>query len=346
MGFQIIAIVVCAFEMQSESPWLAGGIASSVFPQTHLSVSFNPACAGLLSGPAVSASASRPFGFKELDRTAVAGGFSKSRYAFAGLFSYSGRNGYGEVTAAAATAMSLAAGTVAGVSLSGCRIQIEGFGSSAAVSVDAGVIARPLRGLFLAGAVRGLYSSALSFSGMGAVPRTVSCAIGVCPVEGVTVAAGASVHQYTGKEFSVVTNVEPYPGVSLEFSVLSPAVRMSLGFCVAVSPISLQYGYSTHPELPGGHLVSLSFGEAGFKPKPLQYSDASGEDAAAGFPVNINTATEEELVTVPGIGPSRASTIRNYIEIHGPLQSIDQLINVPGIGATTFESLKSYLTVQ
>jgi len=341
-----MALIVGAFELQSESPWLSGGMAAALFPQTHLAVSINPASAGLLSGASVSVSASRPFGFKELDRTAAAGGFTTNRYAASGLFSYSGRNGYSEVTATAAAARPLVSGIVAGVSVSGHCLQIDGFGRSSAVSADAGIIARPFRGLFLAGAVRGLYSSSLASTGMGAVPRTVSGAIGVCPITGVTVSTGASVHQYTGSEFSAVTSVEPYPGVSLFFSLLTNPVRMSMGFSVAVSAVSMQYGYATHPDLPGSHLVSATCGSSAFDPRPFVLPETQIQEEGPVFPVNINTATEQELVTVPGIGPSRASTIRHYIETYGPLQSMDQIMDIPGIGATTFENLRSYLTVQ
>ena len=346
MNSLLFALVLGAFELQSESPWLSGGIAAALFPQTHLAVSVNPASAGLLSGASVSVSASRPFGFRELDRTAAAGGCSTGRYAFAGLFSYSGRNGYGEVTTTAAVAKPLIAGIVAGVSVSGHRLQIDGFGSSSAVSADAGVIARPFRGLFLAGAVRGLYSSSLTDTGMGAVPRTVSGAAGVSPITGVTLSAGASVHQYTGCEYSAVTSVEPYPGVSLFFSLVTHPVRMSMGFSVAVSSVSMQYGYATHPDLPAGHLISATCGSAAFDPQPIVLRETQQQEQGPVFPININTATEQQLVAVPGIGPSRASTIRHYIDNYGPLQSIDQMLDIPGIGATTLENLRSYLTVQ
>lgn len=345
MNCFIIVIAMAAFEPQSESPWLHGGIAAALFPRTHLAVSINPASAGLLDGAALSASVSRPFGFRDLDRTAIAGGCSTDKYALAGLISCSGRNGYSEATLTAAAAATLRRGIVAGVSVSCHRIQIEGFGSGTALSTDMGLIARPFKGLFFGGAVRGLYSSALTETGMGAVPRTVSGALGVCPVKGVTVSAGAAVHQYSGEEYSIVTSVEPYPGVSLSFSLLMPPVRMGMGLDVSISTVSMQYGYATHPELAGGHAISLAYGSAAFHPEPLQIIGTEDAEEPVSFPLNINTATEEELVNIPGIGPSKASTIWNYIESFGPLQSIDQMIDIPGVGSTTLENLRPYLTV-
>ncbi len=345
MSWCILLIIIAAFETFSESPWLSGGIAASLFPRTPFVVSVNPAALGLLDGNSLSISASRPFGFRDLDRTAIAGCTSAGKYSFAGLLNYSGRNGYSEVTANCGAAVGLRRGIVAGLSLSCHRLQIEGFGSGTAVSSDLGVIARPVTGFYLGGAVRGLYSSSLTSEGMGAVPRTVSGAFGVCPVKGVLLSAGISMHQYSGKEFSVVTSVEPYPGVCLSFSFLSPPVRMGMGLNVSISALSMQYGYATHPELDSSHSICLGYGSSGFHPEPFSREEAEENEETVTFPLNINTASEEELIHIPGIGPSKASTIRNYIESFGPLETIDQMIEIPGIGSTTLENLRPYLTV-
>lgn len=60
--------------------------------------------------------------------------------------------------------------------------------------------------------------------------------------------------------------------------------------------------------------------------------------------VNINNATKEQLMTLPGIGESKADAIITY-RIETPFSIIDDLKNVPGIGDSTFESLKQYITV-
>lgn len=61
--------------------------------------------------------------------------------------------------------------------------------------------------------------------------------------------------------------------------------------------------------------------------------------------VNINTATQTELETLPGIGPSLALKIINYRKENGKFSSIDEIKNVSGIGDSKFEDLKSYITV-
>jgi competence protein ComEA len=61
--------------------------------------------------------------------------------------------------------------------------------------------------------------------------------------------------------------------------------------------------------------------------------------------VNINTATEEELQTLKGIGPAKARAIIEYRRQHGPFQNIDELDNVKGIGKSTIDDLRSSATV-
>ena len=62
------------------------------------------------------------------------------------------------------------------------------------------------------------------------------------------------------------------------------------------------------------------------------------------YPVNINTSSKEELMTIPGIGESKADLIIAYREEH-PFETIEDIKNIKGIGDTTFEKLKSYITV-
>ncbi len=60
--------------------------------------------------------------------------------------------------------------------------------------------------------------------------------------------------------------------------------------------------------------------------------------------ININTATVEELQTLPEIGPKTADAIVKYREKH-PFKSVDELIEVKGIGEKTLEKLKPLVTV-
>ncbi len=67
--------------------------------------------------------------------------------------------------------------------------------------------------------------------------------------------------------------------------------------------------------------------------------------AAACAALNLNTATKDELVALPGIGPAKAQAILDYRNAHGQFKSIEELKDVKGIGAKHFEKLKGELTV-
>lgn len=61
--------------------------------------------------------------------------------------------------------------------------------------------------------------------------------------------------------------------------------------------------------------------------------------------VNINQAEKEALMTLNGIGSSKAENILSYREENGPFQTIEEIKNVSGIGYATFENLKEVITV-
>lgn len=76
----------------------------------------------------------------------------------------------------------------------------------------------------------------------------------------------------------------------------------------------------------------------------LAFAAFLGSSAALAA-VNLNTATKEELIALPGIGPAKAQAIIDHRKVHGPFKSVEELKDVKGIGAKRFEKLKPELTV-
>ena len=61
--------------------------------------------------------------------------------------------------------------------------------------------------------------------------------------------------------------------------------------------------------------------------------------------VNINTATQAELETLPGVGASTALKIINYRNQNGNFKKIEDLMNVSGIGEAKFSTMKDHITI-
>jgi competence protein ComEA len=80
----------------------------------------------------------------------------------------------------------------------------------------------------------------------------------------------------------------------------------------------------------------------------VEGSGVSGEAGASGTtapPINLNSATAEQLDTLDGVGPATAQKILDYRAQHGGFASVDDLANVSGIGPKRLEALRAKVVV-
>lgn len=71
----------------------------------------------------------------------------------------------------------------------------------------------------------------------------------------------------------------------------------------------------------------------------------NNEDSTLNGKININTASVEELQTLPGIGESKAKNIISYRESNGNFTKIEDLKEVTGIGDAIYDQIKDYITI-
>jgi len=78
---------------------------------------------------------------------------------------------------------------------------------------------------------------------------------------------------------------------------------------------------------------------------PAAAASAIDDDVAASGVVNLNTASEEELQLLPGVGPSKAALIIAYRKKYGAFKKVEDLNKVKGFGFKTLKKLKPYLAI-
>ena len=89
----------------------------------------------------------------------------------------------------------------------------------------------------------------------------------------------------------------------------------------------------------------LSDGDRVYIPCESEHiSETDGTVSTSGL-VNINRATENELMTLPGIGSSRAADIINYRNTNGRFDRIEDIMKVSGIKESAFNKIKNYISV-
>ena len=101
-----------------------------------------------------------------------------------------------------------------------------------------------------------------------------------------------------------------------------------------------------HPLSDGEQIYVPALGEEA-PPPPLSSEDAADNSRAKTFelsdePIDLNTATAEELEALPGVGPKTAALIIR----ERPYNSIEDLLRVKGIGEKTLEKLRPHIKVE
>lgn len=136
------------------------------------------------------------------------------------------------------------------------------------------------------------------------------------------------------------------PGVYMlpEGSRIFEAIDAAGGFTEAAASRSLNLAA---PVSDGMQITVLSQEEAETLSGNFGIGETGGSAASAGSSglVNINTATKEELMTLPGIGSARAEDIIRYRQESGGFKTIEDIMKVSGIKDAAFQKIKDSITV-
>ena len=110
--------------------------------------------------------------------------------------------------------------------------------------------------------------------------------------------------------------------------------------------VSFIMGYSLgRSQVKSEIVVSTSRNLTQMPTEAVSVTEQVQNTESAGFPVNINRATKEELTALPGIGDVLAQRILDYRKNNGKFGSAEELLNVEGIGKKKLEEFLNYIVI-
>lgn len=137
-----------------------------------------------------------------------------------------------------------------------------------------------------------------------------------------------------------VTGAVPRPGVYAlpEGARVQDAISAAGGFLAEAD----KTGINLARVLEDGEQLDIPFTEGASIVLPTPRAEVITTNTEL---ININTASQFELETLPGIGPTTAQKIIEYREANGPFAATEDIVNVSGIGPGTYERIKDLITV-
>lgn len=135
--------------------------------------------------------------------------------------------------------------------------------------------------------------------------------------------------------------------VLLVFGVISMIAAPVL--CASATDVAKQAAGATEvgKQVTGATEAAKSAAEAADTAKQAVSAAGTAKKAAGQTgKININTADNAQLESLPGIGPTTAAHITEYRQAHGGFKSVEELKQVKGIGNVKFNAIKDLITVE
>lgn len=130
-------------------------------------------------------------------------------------------------------------------------------------------------------------------------------------------------------------------------SIVKDAIEVAGGLTADADPVRINQAL----ELVDQQQIHVPKRDEENPPPPVQNgqpnptSASSPKPSASGGVINLNTATLEQLDTLPGIGPAIAQRIIDYRDSVGGFTTVEEITQVSGIGSSTFARIKGSITI-
>jgi competence protein ComEA len=120
-------------------------------------------------------------------------------------------------------------------------------------------------------------------------------------------------------------------------------VQNALEVAGGLLPEAMTAGINFASRLQDGDKVLVPFQvQAG---ESADNNSSSAGIVQVGEYIDLNTASQSDFERLPGVGPQKALAIITYRQEHGAFTQIEQIMNVPGIGPSLFEQIKAYIII-
>ncbi|MFQ5651446.1 MAG: helix-hairpin-helix domain-containing protein [bacterium] len=337
---------------------LAMGATYVALANTADAVFLNPGGLSQLSGIEISLFYQKPFGLEDVHFGSLAATLPVSRFrASLGILTL-GNGLYTEQTFSAAWSHQIRHKLYYGVALRYQTLEINGYGSSGALGLDVGFVvpftSRVRWGVF----TRNLNRPQIGQAGEQ-LPQTITTGLSLVPAPELIINLELFKDVRFEEEFRFGAEYRPVENLAIRTGAADNPDRFTAGFGVRVRSFTIDYAFFSNNDLGLTHQVSLSitFGAQDQKneprpPSPVateEYQKRSAQNLDAKTPghmgkVNLNTATAEELKTLPGVGDKTAQAIIQFRHANGLFKTVNDLLKVKGIGPGKLEKLKEFVT--
>tara|TARA_Y100000114_G_scaffold153581_1_gene173829 strand:- start:4801 stop:5379 length:579 start_codon:yes stop_codon:yes gene_type:complete len=180
--------------------------------------------------------------------------------------------------------------------------------------------------------------------GVGAVVILALGALAIAVIVGIVRGAGSAQSLAPAPVTVATASTSLYVHVS--GAVNAPGLYVLHADARVVDAVAAAGGLAEDAEAAGVNLARpVSDGEQVIVPRVGEAPAAGPAGVTADGRVNLNSADEGALDTLPGVGPAIAGRIIEWREANGRFASVDDLLSVSGIGPKMLESLRDLVTV-
>jgi len=304
-------------------------------------------CSGLAQLTSFSGSVfyTRPFEMKELNYGSLAAIVPTPLGNFAtGLIGF-GNEYYREQSFILAVSRSARHNYYYGFNLHYMKLQISGYGSDFSVGVDFGFLIKMSKQLNW-----GFFATNLNRATLGRgednLPQTFCSGISIFPLNNLLLNLDLFKDSRLPLEFRCGIEYLLFNRIALRSGFATEPAQFCAGLGFQFSHVAVDYAVTTHQSLGLTHHFSLQLQLTARKASTVQPALEFEVPSQVITKININTAAQEQLQNVPGIGATLARRIIEYRNQIGKFKSLEQLCQVKGIGNARFQRIKPYIILE